>query len=92
MFETDNVNESLVDRIRNYISRDINSKFLTEENISIDPKSVHIVTFCRVATSWRAFASAYAGEPRYYELIHDGVNSQTIVNVYECKSSHEAII
>jgi hypothetical protein len=79
------IQEGLIERIQNYVSNDINSKIVMQDEDEVwkvSPEEVYIVSFTRVLTNWRAYATAERKGAGYYELVHDGLTNKTIVNIF----------
>ena len=87
---TQAINEDLLRRIQNYVKTDINSKLPEEEHI--EEKDVYVLSFTRVLHNWKALVSTLANFELYYDITHDAELDVTLVNVYEKKSTHSAII
>lgn len=88
------IDSGLIERIRAYVSNDINSKLPPDigPQAKIDATDVYVVQFTRVLNNWQALCSVEEAMNCFYALTHDGDHSKTIVRVFSLRSTHEAII
>lgn len=99
--EQDPIGGNLLERIRSYVAKDINSKIPSDvvENetiLIVKPNDVYVVFFTRVLNNWRALAGAAQGtNPQlntYYLITYDGEIKRTIVQVFNNPLTVEAIL
>lgn len=90
------ISEGLIARIQKYVANDLNSKIPVAEkgdqNKLVDPERVYILAFSRLLTSWSAVAVSHLKPELFYEIVHDGTANVTLVNVYQKKTTQQAII
>lgn len=91
------ISEGLITRIQNYIATDLNSKIPPAEEgqaepPQVNPENVYVLSFTRVLASWSAWAVSHLYPECFYEVIHNGTTNVTIVNVYNKKTTQQAII
>jgi hypothetical protein len=82
----------LLERVRNYVLNDVNSKVPPEQKLDLIPTDILIYSFTRMNNDWKAFIQVPVGAGVYYEITYNSLQNVAIVNVYEKVSTQEAII
>lgn len=77
--------ETLLRRIQNYVSRDINSKVPLEGSdaeFRVQPLDVYVISFQRVLNTWVIECSAESNALSFYKIIYDGDTGRAVVRIY----------
>ena len=79
-------------RVQKYVANDVNSKLSDLYYTVLHYDQVVISRFNSVFNAWSAVAIVPTQPGMVYEFVHDGLSNTTIVNIYDKKTTQEAIV